>query len=521
MLTRRSLLKTGLGTMGAVLAGKSGVFRPSRLAAATSAGTPKRGGQLMVAYETDPVTFNGAKANNFATVQVNEQIYESLTALDSKMKVIPSLAERWDHPDPLTYVFHLRQGVKFHNGKTFAAEDVKYTFDRLLAKETASPSRNWYDYVDKVEVVNAGTVRMRLSRPFAGTLANIASLRGSGIVPVGAAEKYNLDIEAVGTGPFKLVSYTPRDTIRYARHPEYWNQTLPYVDEMPWKIMISEDTRIAALRSGTLDYAQLSPEGRDRLKGQPQIQLLTKPRAWLIIHEFNCARKPYSDARVRQAFSLAVDRKVMLEKAASGEGVLSGPVATGNGDWYIPPDKLAYKYDLPRAKQLLAEAGYPNGFKTTIKILTGTPETMSSSVVLADQLRQLNIEAQLIQLEPGEFVRQYIRPVEAQDFDIYSTWRTNYPDPDIYLYQFYVPGAALNRGYNNPTVTALLQKGRETEDHDARQQIYFEAQRILLDESPQLFWWVAMNNEGLQQYVKGYESSFLGNRYFRYAWLDK
>jgi peptide/nickel transport system substrate-binding protein len=247
----------------------------------------------------------------------------------------------------------------------------------------------------------------------------------------------------------------------------------------------------------------------------------TTPRAWLVIHEFNCARKPYSDVRVRQAISLAVDRKAMIEKAASGAGVLSGPIATGNGDWYIPPAELPYKQDVARAKQLLAEAGYPNGFKTTIKILSGYPEFVAASVVLADQLRQLNIETQLIQLEPGEFVRQYRRPVESQDFDLYSTARTNYPDPDVYLYQFYVPGAALNRGYDNPTVTRLIERGRETEEHAARRAIYFEVQRILLDESPQLFWWVGLNLEGLQQYVKGYEASFLGTRYFRNAWLDK
>jgi peptide/nickel transport system substrate-binding protein len=522
MITRRGLLKTAMGTMAMFVAGKSGPLRPgTSSAAATSSATPKRGGQLMVSYETDPVTFNGVKATNYATVQVNEQIYESLTTFDPKMKIVPALAERWDHPDPLTYVFHLRQGVKFHNGKLFSAEDVEYTFNRLLAKETASPNRNWYDYIDKVEVVNAATVRMRLSKPFAGTLANIASLRGSGILPVGAAEKMNLDVEAVGTGPFKLVSYTPRDNIRYARNPDYWEKSIPYVNEMPWKIMVSEDTRIAALRSGALDYGQLSPEGRERLKDQPRVHVQTTPRAWLVLHEFNCARKPYSDVRVRQAFSLAVDRKAMIEKAASGAGVLSGPVATGNGDWYIPPAELPYKQDLPRAKQLLAEAGYPNGFKTTIKILSGYPEFVSASVVLADQLRQLNIETELIQLEPGEFVRQYRRPVESQDFDLYSTARTNYPDPDVYLYQFYVPGAALNRGYDNPTVTRLIERGRETEERAARRAIYFDVQRILLEESPQLFWWVGLNLEGLQQYVKGYEASFLGTRYFRNAWLDK
>jgi len=477
---------------------------------------------LLVSYETDPVTFNGAKANNYTTVQCNDQIYESLTALDPKLNIVPSLAERWDHPDPLTYVFHLRQGVTFHNGKTFAAEDVKYTFDRLLAKETASPSRSWYDYIDRVEVVDPATVRFRLSVPFAGVLANIASLRGSGIIPVGAAEKYNLDVQAVGTGPFKLASYTPRDSIQYVRNPDYWNRTIPYVDEMPWKIMIAEDTRIAALRSGAVDYGYLSAEGRDRLKYNLRVHVQTSPRAWLVTHEFNCARKPFSDVRVRQAFSLAVDRKAMIEKSVSGAGVLSGPVATGNGDWFIPPEQLPYKQDLQRAKQLLAEAGYPNGFKTTIKTLAGYPEFVAASVVLADQLRALNIDTgQIIQLEGGEWVRQYIRPANEQDFDIYCISRTNYPDPDLYLYQYYHPKGALNRGYNNPKVTALLEQGRATPDHAARRAIYFEAQRILLDESPQLFLWVGLSIEALQQDVKGYSSSFLGSRYFRNAWIDK
>jgi peptide/nickel transport system substrate-binding protein len=509
MIDRRTFLKTALGSGAATLV--AGRARRSHAA------EPRRGGQLTVGHETDPITFNGAMAVGFATIQVTEHCYESLTAFDAKMNVVPALAERWEHPTPLTYVFHLRPGVKFHNGKPLVAADVKYTFDRLLAKETASPNRSWYDSIETVEVVNPSAVRMTLGAPFGGILANFAALRGSQILPAGIAEKINLGVEAIGTGPFRLVEYTPRNTVKYARHPDYWNRSLPHLDGMTWKIMVEEDTRVAGLRSGGIDFALLSPEGQERLKGVPSVAIRRNPRAWLVMHEFNCARKPFSDVRVRQAVGLAADRQEMIQKAASGAGVLTGPVATGHRDWFIPPDQLGYRQDIARAKQLLAEAGYPNGFKTTIKVLAAFPDFPASTVVFAEQLRRINIEAEIIQLEGGEFAKQY----RGKDFDIFSTGRTNYPDADVYLYQFFHPKGVFNRGYENPKVTELLERGRSTEEHARRRAIYLEVQRILLDELPHLWWYVGLNVEGLQQHVKGYESSFLGSRFFKQVWLDK
>ncbi len=482
--------------------------------------TPKMGGHLLAAQELDPISLDPQKTSNYSAVQAFEHVYNSLTQYDENMQVVPALAESWDIPDPTTYIFHLRKGVKWHNGREFVADDVAYWFERLTDPQVAAPYKSWFVAIDKTEVMDKHTIKFLLKHPFTPLLASFAAMRGSAIVPKEVVEeKGDLASTAVGTGPFKLVEFVPYSHVRYVRNNEYWEKGLPYVQELTFKIMVEEDARVAGLRTGAIHYAYLTGEGAQRLARDKNITIMRSPKAWLVIHVLNSTRKPFTDKRVRQAISLAVDRQEVIEKAVFGEGVLSGPVPTGHTDWYIPVEQLPYKPDIAKAKQLLAEAGYPNGFKTTIKASPQYPEFVAASIVLQDQLKKIGIEAEVIQLEWGQFIKETFRP--NQDYDIKITAWTFYPDPHHYLYNWWHSQSPSNQQYSNPQFDTLLDKAAAELDHEKRKELYFEAQKILLDDAPQICWYTGNNIEAVRNELQGYVQSYTGRRiFFKKSWLQ-
>jgi peptide/nickel transport system substrate-binding protein len=363
-LSRRQLLAGGL-MLGGSLAGLRvlGAGGLSVPASAATAAQPKRGGTLVAAQEVDPVSLDPHTNSNFSALQGYEHIYESLTGYDEKTKIVPALAEKWELSNGgKTYVFHLRANVKFHNGQTMTAEDVKYSIDRIVDPKTASPWRSWFDSIQEVKIVDPLTIQINLKDPYPGLLGSFAGMRASGIMPKGLAERENLKIKAIGTGPFKLVEFVPQDHITYARHVDYWDKPLPYLDGMVFKVLTEDNARVAALRAGQIQYAYLLAQGYEQLKNAPGMTVMKSPYAWVVLHYINVSKKPLNDWRVRKAMRMAVDTNEVIQKAVLGLGVPSGPVPTGYGDWYLDPKTLPYlKPDIERSKKVLAEAGYQNG----------------------------------------------------------------------------------------------------------------------------------------------------------------
>ncbi|MDQ3780050.1 MAG: ABC transporter substrate-binding protein, partial [Chloroflexota bacterium] len=398
------------------------------LGARQSADTPTPGGTMTWAQELDPVSLDPHTTSNFSAVQAIEHVYQSLTMYDESLNVVPSLAESWEMPNDTTYIMHLRQGVKWHDDSDFTADDVKYSLERLLAPETAGPYATWFNAIKTIDIVDPHTVQFNLDAPFAPLLANFAAMRGSSIIKKDAAENSNLQLEAIGTGPFKMTEYVPESHFTLTKNENYWEEGLPYVDEVTFKILVEEDARVAALRSDQIQYAYLTVEGAERLAGEGNVSVMRSPKAWLVAHFMNTFREPFTDVRVRQAVSLAVNRQEVIDKAVGGAGVLSGPMPTGHQDWFIPVESLPYQQDLERAKALLAEAGLEDGFKTTITCSPQYPEFVAASVVLQQQLAQIGIEAEVVQMEWGQFVSDTSR-AKGWNYDIKITAFTFYPDP--------------------------------------------------------------------------------------------
>lgn len=493
-------------------------------AAAKPAGTPKPGGTSVWAAETDPVILNPITNSNFSSTQGFEHTYESLTAFDAKLNVVPSLAERWETPDPNTYIFHLRKGVKFHDGAEFSADDVKYTFDIVLDPKGPAVWRGNFDLVDKVEVVDKNTVKFVTKAPFPPLLGAFAIMRSSGILSKGAFEKGKLDTQAVGTGPYKITEYVTKSHVKLVKNAEYWGKPLPYMDEVTFKVLEDEEPRVAGLRGGSLDYAFLTPDGAQRLRGESKITVTSAPRMYLYGFNISRSRKPFSDPRVRQAISLGTNRQEYIDKVFSGSATVSGPIATGFGDWFIPPEELNakwYRNDLEKARQLLKDAGVAPNFELELLITAFNTNFPGLAVVFADQMKRIGLNVKVRQVEQGVFTQEVGAP--KFNFDVQANAFTARHDPDGYVYNGYHSQTPSANGYSNPKLDELLTKARTTIDRNERKTMYRQIQEIMLDDAP--FIYIANDNviEGLQNYVKGYTPSPFSRRDWglKNAWLEK
>jgi len=514
-VSRRRFLGAGLAT-GAFLAGWPP--REGTLAATLPGGAPTRGGTLLGAQEVDPISLDPHTNSNLSALQGYEHAYEGLTSYDEKMNVVPALATRWEiSPDGMTYTFHLREGVRFHNGQAMTADDVQYSINRVLDPKTASPFQNVFAVIKDVRVIDPLTVQLTLTEPYYGLLSEFASLRASGVVPRGIAERENLKVQAVGTGPFKLVEYVPQDHLTYARFDQYWDRPLPYLDGLQFKVLTEEAARLSGLRSGQLQYAVLSPEGVRQVGRTGAVVVLQSPFAWAAAHRINVSKKPLDDARVRRALRMAVDTRDVIRKSVFGAGIPTGPLPTGFDGWALAPETLPYqKPDLDAARRLLAEAGHPGGgFTVTINCSPQYPEFVASSLVLQDAVRAIGVTVNVQQMEWGAFLKVGL------DFDLAATAWTFRADPDGYLYPFFHSTGVLNAGpYRNPHLDAVLDQARTTAHHAERIELYDQAQRTLLADAVTYWYYTKFNIEALSARVHGYTQSFSGRRMFlKQSWL--
>src|SRR5438094_5338905 len=390
-LSRRELLHMGLaaGLTVAVLP----LSHPAPLWGA-EAGQPKRGGILRV-RGYDPVHFDHHLTNDARTSTTLSFIHSKLLWYKVGPQIVPGLftlephlAERWEEPDDLTYVFHLRRGVTWHNkpplnGRELVADDVKFTFDRFLS-EKANALRDQLEPVERVEVVDRYTVKFVLKEPFVWLPNRLADASGMWIIAAEVVEKFG-DLKkpesAIGTGPFLLERYEPNVKTVFKRNPAYFLEGQPYVDGVEWMILDDESTGLAMYRTGQIDCAP-APWWSVR---QEDLDSLKKTHPHLIYHDFlsnvtgaifmRTDQPPFADVRVRRAISHAIDRQGLIE-AVWVRGAPTAAVARGLVEWSLPLDQLGtgakyYQYDTKEARRLLAEAGFPKGFKTQLTATHG------------------------------------------------------------------------------------------------------------------------------------------------------
>ena len=482
-------------------------------------GPPKPGGSVAWAAEADPGALDPYAANGLSIW--GDLTYQSLVMFDDSMKLVPCLAEAWKlSDDRLTWTFRLRQGVAFHDGSEFEAEDVAFWFERTTAPGSGSPFRGSFGPIVKVTPKGKYEVEFALEAPHAPFLATLASLRGSAIVPhrwmqsAGARARTS----AMGSGPFRIAEYVPGSQIRYVRHREYWEKGLPYLDEVRLLILPDEGQRVEALRSGRVTYATIGPTVAQQVRRE--LTVLSAAGPGQVVTVFNTRRKPFDDVRVRQAISLVVDRPAAIQQATDGEGRLTGPVPIGLGEWASPPESLPYRKDLATAKHLLNEAGYADGFEAAIKAPQDHPVLLRTATLLAEQVQALGISLRVEPVERAAFVAA----VEANDFDLHMHRIGFLPDPDAYLSPYAAqgraPGSRSLAWWENARYDELVEQGRAVMDPGARKNLYDEAAGIVMHEAPLIWWFTENTIEAVHASVKGYRQSFTGRRLgLKKTWL--
>jgi len=488
--------------------------------------TPKTGGVLAwaVGADADPGDLDPYTNRSVASVRAwGDLTYQSLVMYDDQMKLVPALAETWVNTSPTTWTFKLRQGVTFHDGSEFDAEDVRFWFERLMAPATASPHRAAFAHIAKVEPHGRYEVEFTLTGPYAPFLATFASLNGSAIAPrrwlqgAGAASKTT----AVGSGPFKIAEYVPGSHITYARHAGYWEKRLPYLATVTLSFLRDPDALVTALRDRQVHGATIGADLLARVRSERSLTLVSAAGATQHMTIMNARRKPFDDVRVRQALALVVDRTAVVTQLAGGEGQLTGPIPTGLGSWATPLDELPYQRDLPAARALLADAGHASGFAATIRTTAESPALLGIATLLAEQLRPLGITLTTEQVSGSTLATAH----RTHDFDLLAYIAGLQPDPDGYLSAIYHANGAQNAsGWQNRRFDDAVNAARTVLDPGQRRALYNAASGILFDEAPHI-WWFTENRLAVVQAdpptVRGYVPAYNGQRgLLKTAWLD-
>ena len=479
------------------------------------AGSARVGGSVVWAADADPVSLDPYAATSDAALQAwGDVTYQSLTMFDDKLRVVPALAEAWTNPDPTTWLFKLRRGVRFHDGHELEPADVVFWYERIAA----SADSGAFAPIRKVEPTGASSVRVTLDSPHAPLLATFAGLRGSAIVSRRSAGQLDLARHAVGTGPFKIVEYVPGRHISYARHADYWERPLPYLDAVRLELAGAPAERVSALRSGQLRYAIVTPDEASQLADARSVRIVSGPGARQWVHHLNVARPPFHDVRVRRAVALALDRRAAVERLFGGHARLSGPIPTGLQEWGIAVDRLPYRRDLAAARGLLTEAGLPDGFATVI-VTTAELAPRGISTLLAEQLRAIGVQADVHVVDRGAILQL----MQARDFDVVADGNGFWPDPDGYLTPTYRGGGPRHlSAWSSDTFDGLIDRARTTVEPPDRAKLYEDAQAILLDEVPSIWWCTEDRLEAMHDSQQGYKPSFTGRRAaLKTTWIDR
>jgi peptide/nickel transport system substrate-binding protein len=496
---------------------------PAAAAQATVTGTqPQRGGTLITARSVQIPSLDPQLEATEGRVRLSVLLYNGLVRMDDQSKIVPDLAASWDTPDPTTYIFTLRQGVKWHNGRELVADDVKYTLDRLLDEKVGSAGRAEFTPIKSVETPDKYTVKITTSAPFAALLTSLAGKYGA-IVPQEAIKQYgDLKKNVVGTGPFMLEEWVPQSHAKLKRNPSYFREGLPYLDGIEWQIVPDESNIVAGLRGATIHHSAIEDRTLATvLKAEPNLTVSTLPTLATDSVWMNTTVAPLGVTQVRQAISLAIDRPAIIQAAVAGYGVLSGPMPPSSTLYALPASELQQLYarDVAKAKSLLKDGGFPNGFKLDLWTISGYSALAAAAQVIAANLKEVGIDAQIQTVESGVWITKFT----GGQFPASMNTGGGLLDPDIWFrYMHSAPAGKDWQNLKDPALDVLLEKGRTTIDPSQRSEIYKEFQRTAITKGSIIILYAPVAVDVTQNTVKGFTQHPTGWSYgFETTWLEK
>jgi peptide/nickel transport system substrate-binding protein len=400
-------------------------------------------------------------------------VQEALVKVDRHGKLVPWVAERWHTSDNKNYTFFLKKGVRFHNGRELKAADVKFVIDRAMNPETKHPHRDHYKAIGDLIVKDDYTITVALKETNANFLLTMAR-QGSVIYPREAVD--TLKSAPVGTGPFTVQEWVRGDRIVLKKNPDYHVKGFPKVDRVVYRFIPDTNAVQAALKAGDIDvsFFGLGPEHVTEFQKDARFQVIVGDTTNDVILAMNNAKKPYSDVRVRRALTHAINKQDVLKGAMFGMGKILGSNVDPLNPYYVDLAN-AMPHDPAKAKKLLAEAGYPNGFDTVLKVSPQYYYTVRTGEILADQLRKVGVNVKIEQIEWSNWLSRVYR--EA-DYDLTiighgEAWDIgNYANPKYYF------------RYDSKKFQDLFQKSEVTLDDKVRREQYVALQKMLVEEAP-------------------------------------
>lgn len=439
------------------------------------ASTPKSGGKLTVGTSQDVLTLDLPNYRSTQDLLIGGLIFDTLVEYKDG-KFTPALAQTWKQVDDRTYQFTLRQGVKFQDGTPLNAAAVKAHFERAMK---ALKGQRFYGDIDTITTSGDADITFKLKRTFTPFLGNLAFGVG-GIQSPASITKYGDDIlrNPVGTGPFKLTSWVQGDKIVLDRNPDYWG-TKPNLDQIVIKYVTDESTRMAGLESGELDVIQNAPPSRaSDIKSSKDMQLITGAYAQSFWLGFTATNQYLKDVRVRKAISMVVDAKALVTNITEG----IARTATS----FMPPELVASTAkapggDVAKAKQLLADAGYPNGFTIDLWTPNGTYlKDKEIAQALQAPLKSIGVTANIKVLDYSA----YVDGLSRHEAGLFVLGWAHTPSPDSYdRAVFYTKSASNWSGYSNPNIDKLIDQAVEQSSYEAALKIWQQVDQLLLDDA--------------------------------------
>lgn len=486
---------------------------------------------VVMIIESSPNNLDLRQGTDAQSERIGGLIFDPLVRKDEHYELRPWLAVSWEQPDPLTWIFRLRDGVRFHDGRPLEAEDVAYTIDSLIDGSLVTAKGGSFASVQRAEVLDRLTVAVHMKRPDAGLLFNLSDGL-FGVVPRGAGKDFGL--HPIGSGPFRFVSAVQDKEVVLARNHDYWagEPTPPAgakkIDEVRFDVVPDAITSALELKKGSADIASnvVTLDMVRTLAASPNLKVESGAGSPVVYVTFNVTDPLLKDKRVRQAIACAMDRQAIVDAIWRGQARLADTLLP-TGHWAAANESnLAhYPHDIARAQQLLEAAGFhadKDGVRLKLTIKTSTDETTRLMVaVLQQQLREAGIRLEIRSSEFGTFYSDVTRGA----FQMYALrWIGSNEDPDIFRYAYdsnSFPPKGGNRGrYANPRIDELLTEAAASSDRATRRADYVEVQKILTDELPGIPMWYPNNEVVHTRRVEGIQAHGAGSfDFLREAWI--
>jgi oligopeptide transport system substrate-binding protein len=538
----RTIIALLCGGLAILAVGCTDKGHPDKKQAESTTSTNKYGGVYRKPLRQEPLTLDPALITGVFAASVAQQIFDGLVQFDADLNVIPSIASSWSAShDGLTWTFHLRQGVKFHNGREVTADDFVYSFTRMLDPKTKSP-RTWLfervqgageflageaARVEGLRAVDDYTLQIILSQPYAPFIS-ILGMAQAKVVPREEVERLGDQFgrQPIGTGPFRFGDWAAGKEINLQANDTYF-EGRPFLDHLTYLIFMGADrqTILAEFEAGRLEDARIPFQERQRLINNPRYRFFRKPLLATLFVWLNTRDDPLRNIKVRQAINSAINRSAINRTIRQNRHVQARGILPPGMPGYNP-ELVGYEYNPTRARQLLAEAGYPEGKDLPpLELWTSNVSqiTVQEHEAIKRDLQQIGITVELHTAASWKEFKAEVLGKRPQAM-YRSSWYADFPDPDNFLFTLFHSRSTNNyANYSNPEVDQLLEQAQREIDYFKRLQLYRQAEALIVADAPTVNLVYYTFEHLFQPYVKGIELNALGERHIpmKKIWLDR